>query len=116
MKVLKGEVISTKMEKTATVLVERAVVHPVYKKRFTRVKKYHVHDPYGVKVGQTVEFVTSKPYSKSKKWIIVRTEEEIKNKSKGKTSISKKSNKKTDVKNKKSSNSKKTNEGKEKAA
>jgi len=73
MKILKGKVISKKMEKTATVLVERVVVHPVYGKRVRKTKKYHVHDEVGTKVGQSVSFVACKPYSKLKKWKIVET-------------------------------------------
>ena len=69
--ILSGKVISNKMEKTATVVVERVVVHPLYKKRFRRSKKYHVHDTFGVKVGQTVKFVASKPFSRSKRWKII---------------------------------------------
>jgi len=71
MKVFTGKVISTKMDKTATVLVERVVLHPVYKKRYKRTRKYHVHDEVGVDVGQEVNFVASKPYSKTKRWKIV---------------------------------------------
>jgi small subunit ribosomal protein S17 len=71
MKVFTGKVVSTKMAKTATVAVERIVVHPLYKKRLKRVKKYHVHDEVGAKVGQAVRFVASRPYSKLKKWKII---------------------------------------------
>ena len=71
MKVFTGRVISKKMEKTATVAVWRVVVHPIYKKRFRKTKKYHVHDEMGVKVGDEVKFVASRPYSKLKKWKIV---------------------------------------------
>ncbi len=70
MKIFRGKVISKKMDKTATVAVERIVVHPLYKKRFKRTKKFHVHDDKGVKVGDEVKFVASKPYSKLKKWKI----------------------------------------------
>ena len=70
MKIFRGKVISKKMDKTATVAVERIVVHPLYKKRFRRTKKFHVHDDRGVKVGDEVKFVASKPYSKLKKWKI----------------------------------------------
>ena len=70
MKILTGKVISTSMLKTATVLVERVIVHKLYKKRLKRTKSYHVHDEIGVLVGDRVKFVASKPYSKTKKWKI----------------------------------------------
>jgi small subunit ribosomal protein S17 len=72
MKIFTGKVIATKMAKTATVEVERIVPHPVYQKRLKRVRKYQVHDEVGVTVGQTVQFVASKPISKTKKWRIVK--------------------------------------------
>jgi small subunit ribosomal protein S17 len=72
MKIFTGKVISTKMKKTATVAVGRVVKHPVYKKRFRRIKKYHVHDEIGVSDGQEVMFVACKPYSKLKRWKIIR--------------------------------------------
>ena len=81
MKIFTGKVVSTKMKDTATVAIERVVVHPIYKKRYRRIKKYHVHDEIGVKVGQEVRFCPSKPYSKLKKWKII---EAVKDKSKGK--------------------------------
>ncbi|QQS38962.1 30S ribosomal protein S17 [Candidatus Woesebacteria bacterium] len=71
MKIFKGKVISTKMAKTATVAVDRIVVHPIYKKRIKRTKKYHVHDEMGAIVGQNVLFVASKPFSKLKKWKLI---------------------------------------------
>jgi len=71
MKIFTGRVLSKKMDKTATVAVDRVVVHRVYKKRFKTTKKYHVHDDLEVEVGQTVNFIPSKPYSKTKKWKIV---------------------------------------------
>lgn len=72
MKILTGKVVSKKMAKTATVEVTRVVVHPLYKKRFKREKRYHVHDEIGVSVGQTVKFVACRPISKLKKWKIIR--------------------------------------------
>lgn len=72
MRVLTGKVIGKKMDKTATIEVNRMVVHPIYKKRFKRSRIYHVHDEVGVKVGQTVKFVSCKPYSKTKKWRIIK--------------------------------------------
>lgn len=71
MKIFTGRVIATKNAKTATVAVERVIVHPLYKKRFRRDTKYQVHDEFGVKVGDTVKFVASRPYSKTKKWKVV---------------------------------------------
>ena len=75
MKIFKGKVIHTKMGKTATVLLERVVVHPVYKKRIKKSKKYHVHDEIGVKAGDVVKFAASKPYSKLKKWKVIEVVE-----------------------------------------
>jgi small subunit ribosomal protein S17 len=73
MQILKGKVISKKMDKTATVLVERMTVHPLYNKRFKRNKKYQVQDEMNTLIGQEVTFTASKPYSKTKKWKIVGT-------------------------------------------
>ena len=72
MKIFTGKVINKKMQKTATVEVERIVIHPLYGKRYKRAKKYQVHDEVGVNVGDTVNFVTCKPISKLKKWRIVK--------------------------------------------
>jgi len=71
MKVFQGKVISTKMPRTATVAVERVVTHPMYKKRYKRIKKYHVQDDFGVAVGEVVKFSPSRPISKLKKWRII---------------------------------------------
>lgn len=68
MRIINGKVISTKMAKTVTVAVERIVAHPIYKKRFKRTKKYHVHDELGAKVGDTVKFIATRPLSRLKKW------------------------------------------------
>ena len=71
MKIFTGKVVSTKMAKTAVVAVESTVIHPLYKKRFKRLKKFAVHDEVGVKVGDMVKFVETRPISKTKKWKIV---------------------------------------------
>ena len=71
MKIFRGKVISTLMAKTATVALHRVVVHPFYGKRYRKTKKYHLHDTLGVKVGDEVKFVASKPYSKLKKWKVI---------------------------------------------
>lgn len=70
MKVFTGKVESVKNQKTAIVVVNRLYAHSVYHKRIKRTKRYPVHDEMGVSVGQTVKFIASKPYSKTKRWKI----------------------------------------------
>jgi small subunit ribosomal protein S17 len=82
MKIFIGKVIATKSAKTATVAVERVVIHPLYKKRFKRLTKFQVHDEIGVKVGDRVKFADCKPVSKSKKWKISEVVTEKKGKAK----------------------------------
>jgi len=84
MKIITGKVISKKMQKTATVLVERMVIHPLYKKRYKKARKFQVHDEIGVEVGKKVKFVASKPYSKTKKWKIIEVIDTVKKVKKGK--------------------------------
>ncbi len=81
MKIFTGVVTSKKMAATATVAIERVVVHPVYKKRVKRTRKLHVHDELGAQVGQKVKFVASKPYSKTKRWKIIEILKPISKKS-----------------------------------
>lgn len=71
MKIFVGKVVGIK-PKTASIVVERSVTHPVYKKKMKKEKKYQVHDEIGVKVGEIVQFKGSKPYSKTKKWKIIK--------------------------------------------
>lgn len=81
MKIFIGKVIATKSAKTATVAVERVVIHPLYKKRFKRLTKFQVHDEIGVKVGDRVKFADCRPISKSKKWKIsevIKEKKEVK--------------------------------------
>lgn len=78
MKIFKGKVIKKSSPKTIAVKVERIVSHPVYKKRFRQTKTYHVHDENDVvKLGETVEFVASRPFSKTKKWMVVLNKESL---------------------------------------
>lgn len=72
MKVFTGKVIARKMAKTATVEVSRIMVHPLYQKRFRVSRKYLVHDTTDAKVGVTVKFAASKPFSKLVKWQMVK--------------------------------------------
>ena len=72
MKNLEGKVISKKMAKTAVVLVVRPQTHPLYQKIYRKVKKYHVQDEIGTKVGERVRIQECRPLSKTKKWRIVK--------------------------------------------
>jgi small subunit ribosomal protein S17 len=64
-----GKVVSNKMDKTITVLVERRVKHPVYGKYMTRSSKIHAHDEDNqCAIGDTVTVAESRPISKSKTW------------------------------------------------
>lgn len=67
-----GRIVSTKMQKTVVVVVERQRVHPLYKKVFMRSKKFLVDDLLGVKEGDMVEFVKVRPISKNKHFRIVK--------------------------------------------
>ncbi len=69
---MKGRVVSTKLQKTVTVLVERTAMDPLYKKHYLRTKRYLVDDQLGVKEGDVVEIINIKPVSKNKHWKIVR--------------------------------------------
>lgn len=71
-----GKVVSDKMDKTVTVLVERRVKHPVYGKFITRSTKLHAHDEANeCKIGDTVTISETRPYSKSKTWKLERIDE-----------------------------------------
>ena len=66
-KTLNGQVIRDKNDKTVVVLVKRKYLHPFFQKVMTSSKKYHVHDEENkFKVGDVVEIIESKPYSKKK--------------------------------------------------
>jgi small subunit ribosomal protein S17 len=67
-----GQVVSTKMQKTVTVKVDRTFAHPTFNKVITRGKKYYAHcEGLDVKEGQTVRIVETRPYSKLKRWRVV---------------------------------------------
>ena len=75
-RVLQGVVVSDKGDKTVTVLVERRVMHPIYKKFIKRSKKYHAHDEANsFSVGDTVRIQECKPISKTKTWEVVTAAE-----------------------------------------
>ena len=66
-----GRVVSDKMEKTVTVLVERKVKHPMYGKIMVRSKKYHAHNEGNTaKAGDLVEIIETRPVSRTKTWAV----------------------------------------------
>ena len=71
-RILEGEVVSDKMNKTITVLVERRYMHPVYKKYLRKSKKFTAHDENNTfKVGDKVEIIECRPISKNKRWLAI---------------------------------------------
>jgi small subunit ribosomal protein S17 len=71
-RVLTGRVTSDKMDKTVTVLVDRRVMHPLYKKFIRRSKKYAAHDEANVcQVGDLVRIEECPPISKRKAWLVI---------------------------------------------
>jgi small subunit ribosomal protein S17 len=71
-RVLQGTVVSDKGDKTITVLVERRVMHPIYKKYIRKSKKYAAHDATNSrKVGDVVEIIECAPISKRKRWALL---------------------------------------------
>ena len=72
-KILKGVIISDKMDKTVVVSVERLKEHPVYRKKFKINRHFQAHDPKNeFKEGETVEIIESRPISKNKHWQVLR--------------------------------------------
>jgi small subunit ribosomal protein S17 len=71
-RILQGLVVSDKQDKTVVVIVERRVMHPVYKKFITRSKKYAAHDEANhFKVGDAVRIEECRPISKRKRWVVL---------------------------------------------
>jgi len=71
-KTLKGKVVKDKNNKTIVVLVKRKYQHPFFKKVITSSKKYHAHDEGNkFKIGDEVQIIESRPFSKLKKWEVI---------------------------------------------
>ena len=70
-----GRVVSDAMDKTITVLVERKVKHPLYKKYIRRSSRIHAHDENNVcRQGDVVSVIQCRPLSKTKSWRLVSVE------------------------------------------
>ena len=71
-RILQGEVVSDKNDKTIVVKVERRLRHPVLKKTVRLSKKYHAHDEANAaRTGDVVRIEESRPLSKQKRWTLV---------------------------------------------
>ena len=71
-RVLEGTVVSDKMDKTVTVLVERRFMHPKYKKYLKHSNKYAAHDEGNTcKIGDKVQIIECAPISKRKSWVLL---------------------------------------------
>ncbi|MYM65167.1 30S ribosomal protein S17 [Pseudomaricurvus sp. HS19] len=71
-----GKVVSDKMDKTVTVLIERRVKHPIYGKYVSKSSKLKAHDENNeCKAGDVVTIEETRPLSKSKSWTLVKIEE-----------------------------------------
>ena len=74
-RILQGEVVSDKTDKTVVVKVERRFTHPLYKKVVRRSKKYHAHDEANkFKTGDTVRIEECVQISKNKRWTVINAE------------------------------------------
>ena len=75
-----GSVVSDKMDKTITVLIERKVKHPLYGKFMKKSTKLHVHDENNeCVIGDVVQIKECRPLSKSKSWTLVKVVEKSDN-------------------------------------
>ncbi len=70
-RILKGVVVSDKMEKTVVVKVDRVKTHPIYRKKYKASTKFMAHDENGHKIGDEVEIEETRPLSGRKRWKVV---------------------------------------------
>jgi len=76
-RVLKGVVVSDKIDKTIVVAVNRLKLHPKYKKKYKVTKKYKVHDEKNeFHIGDKVTIVECRPLSKDKRWRVIKMKSE----------------------------------------
>jgi small subunit ribosomal protein S17 len=77
---INGKVVSDKMDKSITVLVERRVKHPIYGKYVKRSTKLHAHDENNeCNIGDVVTIQETRPLSKTKSWRLVSVVEKASN-------------------------------------
>lgn len=74
-----GKVVSTKMQKSISVMIEKTVKHPMYKKYYKKTSKFMAHDENNeCNVGDVVKIMETRPYSKNKRWRLVEVLEKAK--------------------------------------
>lgn len=79
-RILKGKVVSDKMDKTVVVAVATVKTHPIYRKKYAVTAKFKAHDEdNNYKTGDLVEITESRPLSATKRWVATRklTTEEL---------------------------------------
>lgn len=78
-KVIQGVVSSDKMDKSRVIIVERRIMHPLYKKYVKKTSKFMVHDENNDShIGDTVKIMETRPLSRSKRWRLVEIIERAK--------------------------------------
>ena len=78
--ILSGKVVSDKMDKSITVMIERRVKHPLYGKYIKRSTKVHAHDENNeCNIGDTVTIQETRPLSKTKSWKLLSVNEKASN-------------------------------------
>ncbi len=71
-RILEGQVVSDKGDKTVVVKVERTILHPVLKKTVRKSKRYHAHDENNsYKTGEAIRIIECAPKSKLKTWEVL---------------------------------------------
>jgi len=79
-RILSGKVVSDKMNKSITVMIERRVKHPLYGKYILRSTKVHAHDENNeCNIGDTVTIQETRPLSKTKSWKLLSVNEKASN-------------------------------------
>jgi len=80
-RILKGEIVSDKMDKTVVVKVSRLKVHPKYKRRYRVSRNFKAHDEKNeYHIGDKVIIQETRPLSKEKRWIVKKKEQVVSNK------------------------------------
>lgn len=78
MRTITGRVVSTKMNKTVVVAVERLATHPLYKKQYKQTSRYKAHDEQNTcQIGDVVEITETRPLSRDKHFAVSRVVESV---------------------------------------